>query len=98
MDGTDGHFRIRNQATGRYLAAVEMSPKLDGRLLENGILEYGRRLVFTEIDTREFSPVAHSLDSSLGEEHSWEVYDKDGFFQLMNIRLVLITLSTVEAA
>jgi hypothetical protein len=80
VEGTnDHHIQIRNQATSGFLAAVKMNPKLDS----------GRRRVITEIDTREFSPVAHVLASSLGEEHTWEVDDEDGFFQLKNIRKVL---------
>jgi hypothetical protein len=83
VEGTnDHHIQIRNQATSGFLAAVRMNPKLDS----------GRRRVITEIDTREFSPVAHVLASSLGEEHTWEIDDKDGFFQLKNIRKVLRVL------
>ncbi len=76
MEGTDGHIQIRNRATSGFLAAVEVNLKLD----------YGWHRVFTETDTREFSPVAQALPSSLGEEHTWEFDDKDGFFQLKNIR------------
>jgi hypothetical protein len=90
VEGTDDHIRIRNQATRGFLAAVKMNPKLDSL----DPLDSGRRRVFTEIDTREFSPVAQFIGSSLGEEHTWEIDDKDGFFQLKNIRLVFITLST----